>query len=270
LVFAIPAAALLGIVLGISARKQRLRASAIAIGCVNLFFWATIALAVNSPYYKFHVREFAHRDRLPPEVLVQTVLQDVGRQLREAGATYDDLAATVAAQNNGSLLTTVTYRGLQSLIGTNGAPPASDGKIVLDYIGGGRWQGALAGKTFTVQVGSRDVIDLPFVSDPQVIGEWKSVDFVPTIADFNPDKHNWPEDKLFLKGLTFLEDGKMPERWMTWTKGMVIHHGDQTSSHYEIKEIKGRPYMFFEWKSGDVTISGMKPCYYVLKKQQTN
>ena len=32
-----------------------------------------------------------------------------------------------------------------------------------------------------------------------------------------------------------------------------------------IKEIGGAPYLFLEWKSGDVTIAGMKPHYYVLK-----
>jgi hypothetical protein len=110
-------------------------------------------------------------------------------------------------------------------------------------------------------------IDLPFVDDPQVIGEWESVDFVANPSDFNPDKPNWTGDKLFLKGLTFLEDGEMPQPGMTWTKGVVIRHGDKTASHYEIREINGKLYMLFEWKSGDVTIRGMKPKYYVLRKK---
>jgi bla regulator protein BlaR1 len=136
----------------------------------------------------------------------------------------------------------------------------------MEYIGGGQWQGALAGTQFTVQVGSRDVVDLPFVNDPSVIGAWKTVDFVANISDFNPARPGWAEDKLFLKGLTFLENGQMPEKWWTWTKGVVIHHGDKTASLYEIKEISGHTYLFFEWKSGDVTTGGMKPHYYVLTK----
>ncbi len=33
-----------------------------------------------------------------------------------------------------------------------------------------------------------------------------------------------------------------------------------------VKYIIPQKYMFLEWKSGDVTILGMKPYYYVLKK----
>ncbi len=66
-----------------------------------------------------------------------------------------------------------------------------------------------------------DNIDLPFVNDPQVIGDWECVDFVPNISDFNPDKHNYPEDKLSLKGLTFAENGKTSKPWWTWTKGGI-------------------------------------------------
>jgi bla regulator protein BlaR1 len=65
--------------------------------------------------------------------------------------------------------------------------------------------------------------------------------------------------------LTFLENGRTSKPWWTWTKGLLLHRGDQTASHYEIKEIGGAPYLFLEWKSGDVTIAGMKPHYYVLK-----
>ena len=46
---------------------------------------------------------------------------------------------------------------------------------------------------------------------------------------------------------------------------MLIDHGDKTASHYEIKEIQGQRYMFIEWKSGNVTILGRKPMYYVLR-----
>jgi hypothetical protein len=58
----------------------------------------------------------------------------------------------------------------------------------MKYIGGSQWQGVLAGTPFTVTVGSQDKIDLPFVNDPQVIGEWESVDFVVHASDFNPNK----------------------------------------------------------------------------------
>ena len=57
----------------------------------------------------------------------------------------------------------------------------------------------------------------------------------------------------------------MPQPWWTWTKGAVIHQGERTASHYDIQEINGQRYLFFEWKSGDVTILGRKPMYYVLR-----
>jgi len=111
----------------------------------------------------------------------------------------------------------------------------------------------------------RDNIDLPFVNDPAVTGSWRSVDFVETPEAFSPRTRTWQND-LFLKELIFLPGGKSPSGWLTWTKGVVMHHGDKTASKYFIKEMDGRKYMFFEWKSGDYTIRHRKPSYYVLTK----
>jgi hypothetical protein len=110
-----------------------------------------------------------------------------------------------------------------------------------------------------------DKIDYPFVNDPDVIGTWKSVDFVENIEDFNPDQKDWKGD-LYLKEIICLENGKTKGPW-SWTKGLLLHPGDKTASKYLIKEIDGTEYMFFEWKSGDYTIRHMKPSFYVLKKE---
>ncbi|MGD0093458.1 MAG: hypothetical protein ABSE73_26390, partial [Planctomycetota bacterium] len=115
-----------------------------------------------------------------------------------------------------------------------------------------------------VAAAKTDNIDLPFINDPQVLGEWESVDFIANPDDFDPGKRQWKGELDFQ--CTYQEDGKTPKPWFTWTKGVLIHHGDKTASHYDIREIQGQPYMFLEWKSGDVTIRGMKPKYYVLKK----
>ncbi len=204
--------------------------------------------------------------RSPGEVISETIRTEVGRKLKESGAAYDNLTVTVAVNRDIATPFTVSYQGLRNFKGDDGTAPAADGSFIMEYVGSGQWRGKLAGTPFTVQVGHTDNIDLPFVDDPQVIGEWKSVDFVADIADFKPDQPNRPEAKLFFKGLTFRENGKTAQPWWTWTKGVVIHHGDKTASRYEIKEINGQTYLFFEWKSGDVMISGMKPHYYVLKK----
>ncbi len=113
----------------------------------------------------------------------------------------------------------------------------------------------------------QDNIGLPFKIDPRVPGEWESVDFVESPANFNPAARAWTGD-LYLKRLVFLPGGRGGNSWWTWTRGVVMHHGDKTASHYEIKKIKGAAYMFFEWKSGDYLMRGAKPFYYVLKKKQ--
>jgi bla regulator protein BlaR1 len=112
-----------------------------------------------------------------------------------------------------------------------------------------------------------DNIDLPFVNDPEIIGTWKSVDFVETIEQFDPEKRQ-EKDDLVLKEMIFFENGKTFKPFWTWTKGVIIHHDDKTASRYLVKDMKGATYLFFEWKSGDYTIRQMPPSYYVLKKEE--
>lgn len=200
----------------------------------------------------------------PLPIIQQKIRDEVAARLKEAGAGFDDLRVTVAVQRDSATPFSVSYRGLRNFEGKDGTTPDANGAFTMEYIGGGQWQGVLAGTQFTATVGSKDKIDLPFVNDPQVLGEWESVDFVAAISDFNPGQPSW-KGKLYLKGLTFLENGKTPQSWWTWTKGVLIHHGDQTASHYETRKINGVSYLFLEWKSGDVMIAGMKPHYYVLK-----
>jgi hypothetical protein len=204
--------------------------------------------------------------RGPIAIIQEKIRSEVVARLAEAGAGYDDLQVTVAVKRDSATPFKVSYRGLRNFKGSDGTTPDADGAFIMEYIGGGQWQGALAGTQFTASVGTKDNIDLPFVNDPQVLGEWDSVDFVADISEFNPGQRA-SKGKLFLKGLTFLENGKTPQPWWTWTKGVLIHHGDQTASHYEIREIKGQSYLFLEWRSGDVTIAGMKPRYYVLQNR---
>ncbi|WMJ85536.1 M56 family metallopeptidase [Anaerocolumna sp. MB42-C2] len=124
-----------------------------------------------------------------------------------------------------------------------------------------------------------DKIDYPFVDDKEAVGKWETVDFIADIDDFNVNQTSWQGDP-YLLSINLLPDGQMtqpvavgetsdettPVNWLTWTKGYIIHHGDKTAGKYVIKEIDGSQYMFWEWKSGDYTIRGMKPYYYVFKK----
>ncbi|OGR39128.1 MAG: hypothetical protein A2X29_10490 [Elusimicrobia bacterium GWA2_64_40] len=123
-------------------------------------------------------------------------------------------------------------------------------------------------KINTTEINGRLVDDtnLPFVNDPAVLGEWRSVDFVREPGRFVPGKKQFG-GSLFLEGLTFLPEGRTAVPWFGWTRGVVMHlGGDHTASRYSIKELNGAVYMFFEWKSGDYIIRRKKPQYYVLKK----
>jgi bla regulator protein BlaR1 len=123
----------------------------------------------------------------------------------------------------------------------------------------------IAGVLFFTSVTSNvDKIDYPFVNDPEIIGTWKSVDFVQAIDDFKAVEKHWAGD-LYLKNMFFFDEGRTGGPWR-WTEGLIIHPGDKTAAKYHIKEFDGEKYMFFEWKSGDYTIRRMQPRYYVLKK----
>jgi beta-lactamase regulating signal transducer with metallopeptidase domain len=74
-----------------------------------------------------------------------------------------------------------------------------------------------------------DKIDYPFVTDPEVIGGWKSVDFVEEIDSFDPTKKSWQGD-LFLNHLIFEEGGRISGNLLTWTKGLVFYDNDTTTA----------------------------------------
>jgi len=96
------------------------------------------------------------------------------------------------------------------------------------------------------------------------VGRWIPVDFVKNISDFRPGEKQWTDD-LYLKNLTFFENGNTSGPW-TWRQNYLWHPGDRTQSHFTIQQMQGSLYLFMEWKSGDVTIRGQRPAYYVLKK----
>ena len=149
--------------------------------------------------------------------------------------------------------------------------------VILAGLGTAAYAGEVKIKTTKVEGRLVDDISLPFVNDPAVLGEWESVDFVRTPAQFVPGKPGFTGER-YLKVMKFLPDGVMAWAiesgetavlpFMAWTKGVVMHRGgDKTASRYTIKEISGALYLFFEWKSGDYIIRHQKPRYYVLKKK---
>ncbi|MHB1484309.1 MAG: MerR family transcriptional regulator [Saccharofermentanales bacterium] len=123
--------------------------------------------------------------------------------------------------------------------------------------------------------------NLPFVTDENVIGKWVSYDCIKEIVKFDPDTHRFPQDSLYWKTVEFVDDGnckisfeynpnnsksdyEQPD--FTWTKGFVLAHISKVAEAYEIHRIKGCDYLFVEWKSGDYTLAGKKPVYYVFRR----
>lgn len=119
-----------------------------------------------------------------------------------------------------------------------------------------------------------DDVTYSFVDDPQVLGQWQVVDFVDSKEVFNPNEKKW--DGEWLTGLTFYEQGgleyiiknkRRPANPDTWSRGYVVNRQSLTRSLYEVVEIEGKEYLFFEWKSGDY-VYGMIDYipYYVLER----
>jgi subtilisin family serine protease len=117
---------------------------------------------------------------------------------------------------------------------------------------------------YTLRESSVNVLPHSFTNDPEILGEWESVDFVEFVNDFQPERRRW-DGELFLKRIIFMAEGRCSKPW-TWTKGWIYDNEDNIRAEYKIREIAGHTYLFFPWLSGDVTIRGMKPCYYVLRR----
>jgi len=111
-----------------------------------------------------------------------------------------------------------------------------------------------------------DRIDYPFVTDSQVLGGWRALDFVAEPPDFDPAGRQWKSD-LFLKELFVRPGGTTSLAW-SWTKGLFLHPGDHTASAYEVRNLAGKDYLFLQWKSGDYVYLHRKPKWYVLARDE--
>lgn len=127
-----------------------------------------------------------------------------------------------------------------------------------------------------------DKTDYPFENDEAVLGEWKVCDIVKDLNMFNPDIANpsFPEHTLFFRSINFRDNGNCTityahgdktvytEPDYTWTKGLVLAHISKVAEQYILRRLKGCDYLFIEWKSGDYTFGGRKPCYYVFRRTE--
>lgn len=122
-----------------------------------------------------------------------------------------------------------------------------------------------------------DDIDLPYVPDGNVIGRWEVFDYIRTIDDFDPHTPCAACEALVYSALEFRERGvcyrfynPLGRSLHKYTKGCMIIQNDQTAEHYEIRAFDGIDYLFIEHKSGDYVYGGMKPYFYVFRREQSS
>ena len=116
-----------------------------------------------------------------------------------------------------------------------------------------------------------DNVEQEFVDDPALTGNWKAIDFVAKIEGFDPGIKQF-QGNLYWNGLVAKKDGycdlmigNQPASAQTWTKGCILMNN--MAQAYQIKSIKGKNCLFVQWKSGDYSLGGQKPAYYVFVKK---
>ncbi len=122
----------------------------------------------------------------------------------------------------------------------------------------------------------RDDINKEFIPDNEIVGSWKTVDFVNNPSSFNPKKHQTKEDDLRLEKLVFNSEGEVEIKfkdnenlkYSKYTKDYVINLVlPDTLSKYEYQEIDHKTYLVIEWKSGDYIFGRIISGYYILEKE---
>lgn len=135
-------------------------------------------------------------------------------------------------------------------------------------------------KKYTLEeITIKDNIDMPFIEDEELFGEWKSIDFVKNKEIFNPSQKYY-NDNLFLDKIIVTRDNDCiasfnkqegrKAKYTTYTKNFIFNLCcENTASKYEIIKNNNKKYLVIEWKSGDYIYGKMINGYYVLEKQQT-
>lgn len=133
-------------------------------------------------------------------------------------------------------------------------------------------------KRYTVrEIAREDNTDLPFVDDPEVLGDWKAYDFIRSREEFDPAVNHIPQDRLMYKHMHFGEGGELTSVYMdetisgrekqSWTKGYMLRYWNHTACAYEIVTVEDRDYMIIEWKSGDYRWGAQDTDYYVFVRE---
>lgn len=126
-------------------------------------------------------------------------------------------------------------------------------------------------------IARQDDINMPFVKDDTILGKWKSISFLSSIEEFDPNKST-SDNNLYFNKIEFFENGKCTSIYgkdiisgnhmQVWTKGYVLRKWNNTACAYEIRKENNREYLIVEWKSGDYRWGGYETDYYVLVRDK--
>ena len=121
---------------------------------------------------------------------------------------------------------------------------------------------------------ARDNVDVPFVADDRLIGEWETVDLVNHPSDFCVDQRHctggfWLVNmQFFNRGICIQTrhcgDVKIE---LKYSAGMIIDQFYERVHHYQIHTEQGTDYLIMEHKYIEYDYSGKVPYYYVLKRK---
>ncbi len=121
-----------------------------------------------------------------------------------------------------------------------------------------------------------DDLDMPYVADDRVLGEWEVVDIVRDPHAFDSKKKYWQGDfwiidmQFFPRGVckqTRRHNGGLYHKGVEYSRGVVLDRGQEFAQHYELFTQNGAEYLIMEHKSNDYLYRGKVSCYYVFKRK---
>ena len=148
------------------------------------------------------------------------------------------------------------------------AQPHRPGIVTQSLAAGLLTSGLIISTAAVLLVACRNVdnVNQPFADDPQVIGNWNSVDFVGEPEDFKPGVRCWPGNLVVFQNFYVYPGGRTSYHWLSWTKDAFVNPGEKTAGKYEIRDFEGTNYLFVEWKNADYILFHAQPRYFVLQQ----
>lgn len=125
------------------------------------------------------------------------------------------------------------------------------------------------------EIAIKDNIDLEYVEDEKLVGNWKAVDCVMNKEQFIPGKKYF-DGELYVEKISAYDDGTVliayndgNTKKTNYTKGLIFNlAAKNTACNYSYIDEKGKTYIIVEWKSGDYIYGKGIYCYYVFEKNK--